>query len=653
MSKTLRTVALIAGSIALIATGVGAVAGAKGLAIAGATISAKTLATVGTIASLTATAATVGAQVTAKRPSARGSITQLIIEAEPPRPYLIGETYFAGVLRHRVGYGATLKKVVNPFLLQVVVYSSVGPVNALVQQQFDFDPIGSYYTGFYSSATQLGARPESDALVPPFGAAPGWTSASKLSGCAAIAQNYKFDRDGKVFASGIPATGAIWQGEMAYDPRLDSTFPGGSGACRLGVESTYVYTRSPPLHAGTYAYGRFEDGKKIIGIGIPADGIDWATVAAWANDCTALDWYVDGVIFEGGPLSGSEIKARNLDDICAAGGGRWLMAGAVLSFDWHRPRVSLETITDKDIISGEAIALQTFRDRFNTVRPRYTSAAHNYELITADPIVGSTYVTEDGESKVQAWPFNMVTNAPQAGELAAYALVDSREVGPITLLLGEQWRRYKPGDTLRIESAIINLQSDVVILKREIDPATLQVRMTFKTETPAKHDFALGKVAVPPPTPVIGQTASERDEVATAVSIPPGYNTMEIAGSYTVGLASIFAQANVGGSVEVTIPNHERVYTSGRQVSVTGAVITLANSVTRLIYYDSPTLSGGAQSYQTTTVAADAYFSAANPDRHFIGYLTTIDSGGGGGGNGGSGPPGGGGWDGPPGTSIP
>lgn len=526
MSKTLRTVAVIAGAVALIATGVGAVAGGAiiGTTVTAAGAAAVTLgsvtATVATFATLAAATATIGAQLTYKKPPARGSITQLIIEAEPPRPYLIGESYFGGVLRWRVGYGTTLKKVVKPFLWQVVVYSSVGPVNALVQEQFDFDPIDAYYTGFYSSVSQLGARPESAALVPPYGAAPGWGTNSKLSGCAAIGQNYKFDRDGKVFASGVPTVGAIWQGEMAYDPRLDDTFPGGDGDCRLGDETTYVYTRNPALHAGTYAYGRYENDIKIIGIGIPEDGIDWATIAAWANDCDSLDWYVDGVIFEGGAQSGPEIKARNLDDICAAGGGRWLMAGAVLTFDWHRPRVSLETIYDKDIISGEAIALQTFRDRFNTVRPRYTSPDHNWELITAEPIVGSTYVTEDGESKVQSWPFNMVKTPAQAGELGAYALVDSREIGPITLLLGEQWRRYKPGDTLRIESDIINLESDVVILKREIDPGTLQVRLTFKTETPAKHDFALGQVAVPPPTPVIGQTAEQRDAVSSSVFEP-------------------------------------------------------------------------------------------------------------------------------------
>src|SRR3546814_8327853 len=66
---------------------------------------------------------------------------------------------------------------------------------------------------------------------------PGWGSAYKLSGQAAIGWSYKFDKKGKKFANGLPVTGAYLTGVKVYDPRLDSTFPGGSGSCRLGNKS--------------------------------------------------------------------------------------------------------------------------------------------------------------------------------------------------------------------------------------------------------------------------------------------------------------------------------------------------------------------------------------------------------------------------------
>ena len=190
MSKVVKTVATVAGAVALVASGVGAIAGIAAVA------------KIGAIAGLASGALSAVAQLTAPKPIARGSPTNVIIDTEPPRPYMVGESYSAGILRHRVGYGATLKKVPNPYLWDVKVFSGVGPVEALVSELFDFTAIGSYYTGWYSSVSQLGLRPESAALVPPFGAATGWTTAHKLSGCAAIGGNYKFDRDGKVFASG-------------------------------------------------------------------------------------------------------------------------------------------------------------------------------------------------------------------------------------------------------------------------------------------------------------------------------------------------------------------------------------------------------------------------------------------------------------------
>jgi hypothetical protein len=396
-------------------------------------------------------------------------------------------------------------------------------VHGLVEAQFDFGPITSYYNGFYGIDSQLGARPESTALVPPLNApATNWTSAHKLSGNAAIGWNFLFDKDGKRYASGVPVTGAIWDGNYVYDPRLDSTRPGGSGSCRLGNESTYVFSRTPALYAGTYAHGYYDNGERIMGIGVPADGIDWQAIAAWANDCETNEWEASGVIFEGGPDAGPGQRKRNLADICAAGAGRWLMAGAVLSFDWQRPRVPLATFTDSDIDEdgGDLVTLQSFRDRFNVVRPQYTDPDSNWQQITAEPIAGTTYVTEDGQRKVRAWPLNLVAKADQAGQIATYAMADSREVGPITLTFGPEWREYRPGDCLRWESEETGFEGDLVIVSRSFDPATLKVTFTFKGETAGKHDFALGKVAVPPPTAIIGQTGEQRDAVATQTINP-------------------------------------------------------------------------------------------------------------------------------------
>jgi hypothetical protein len=504
----------------LVATGIGAAGGfglgAKALA---------TISTIGKIASVTATVASVGAQLTAPKPIARGSAAQVVIDIEPPRPYIVGQVMTGGVMRHDVAYGATLKKVPNPFRWQVRVLSGVGPIQGIVGEYFDFALIDNgYFGGFFNSVQNLGTRPQTTALVPPYGAAPGWTTSSRLSGCAHVGLNFKFDREGKVFASGLPIYTALCEGEKVYDPRQDSTYPGGSGACRAGVESTYVYNRNPACHAVTYALGRFQNGLRVFGLGQPVDTLDMAAIVDWANDCDANEWTVNMILTEGGTGANlREQRVRNLDDLCAAGGARWYQAGGLLSFDWHRPRLALATLTDDDILEagGGTDAVQTVRDRMNGVRPQYTSPDHNWQQITAAEIVGSTYRTEDGGAKLtQVYPLNGVTNAAQAGELAAYAMTDSREIGPMDLQAKASWRFYRPGDCIEIDSSLVAYDGLAVINQRSLNPQSLAVSLSLKSETPGKHDFALGKVASPPPTPTLLQTTEERDLLAAAAITP-------------------------------------------------------------------------------------------------------------------------------------
>ena len=468
-------------------------------------------------------------QLTAPKPIARGSPAQVTIDIEPPRPYVVGQVMTGGVVRHDVAYGPTLKKVPNPYRWQVRVLSGVGPIHGFLGEYFDFEPIGTFYSsGFLSIARQNGNRPEASALLPPIvgtGAspAPGWDASSKLSGCAAVGLNFRFDKDGKRYASGLPVYTALIEGEKVYDPRLDSTFPGGSGPCRAGVESTYVYSANPALQAGTNALGRFQNGIRVFGLGQPVDTIDWPAIVDWANDCDANGWTVNMVLTEGGTGANlREQRVRNLDDLCAAGGGRWYQAGGLLSFDWHRPRVSLATLTDDDILEagGGTDAVPTVRDRMNGVRPQYVSPAHNWQQITADEIVGSTYRAEDGERLTQTWPLNGVTNAEQAGELAAYAMADSREIGPMDVQAKVAWRFYRPGDCITVASSLMAYNGQAVINQRSLNPQTLAVSLSLKSETPGKHAFALGKVADPPPTPTLAQTAEERDLLAFAAITP-------------------------------------------------------------------------------------------------------------------------------------
>lgn len=532
MSKALKVIGTIAGAVATVAA---FIPGGQVVAAIAAGVSA---------------AANLGAQALYKPPPARGSVTNVLIAADAPTPYVMGEGYFAGVMRHDVAYGATLKKVPNPYRLMVSVYSHGGPVESIAPR-VELGAVGSWYSGFLYTSTQLGACPEASALAPHFAGAPGWGSSSKLSGQAAIAWNLKFDKDGKVYSSGVPRFGAEGRWVKAYDPRKDSTFPGGSGSHRIGVETTYEWTQNPALHAGTYAYGRFQNGKRVMGIGMPARGIDWVGIAGWANVCDANGWTVFGPVYEPGN------RWVNLQEICAAGGGRPVFAGGMISWHYSAPMVALDTITDADIAdeSPSVTAMASWRDRINTIIPKYLSPAHDWQMISdAAPVTVPAYVDEDGEVKQVEWPFNLVKNGNQANQLAAYKLMDSRELQPITLPCLPRLRKYRPGECLHIDLPELGLDTDAIILTRSFDPARMVVTLTLMGETPGKHDFALGRTSTPPPTPALKQTAEDRDNLRWSAMLDQGARTVEYDGTatYSQGMTARTADGSTWEYINAT-----------------------------------------------------------------------------------------------------
>jgi hypothetical protein len=537
MSKTLKTIGIVLGAVALIATGIGAVvAGGALLGISGATFTA-----IGTIAGIAATAANIGSQALARPPPSSGSVSQVLIQTDAPRPYPIGEGYFAGVLRYRTGYGGVVDKVTNPYMWDVIVYSGVGPVNS-ISPRVDYQTIPAWYSGYIATATKLGAMPET-ALTASYGTPPSWNSASKISGAAQIGWNYKFDKNGKKFAGGVPLIGAYGQWNKAYDPRLDSTFPGGSGSHRLNNEATWTYTANPALHAGTYAYGRYQNGILVMGVGLPTAGIDWQAIASWANTCDANVWTLFGVLFEPGD------RWANLREICLAGGGEPAFSGAVLSFKWDAPVVSLDTIVEDDLAEGSAsiTAMQSYRDRLNTVAPKYRSPDHNWEMIQAEQVQEATYLLEDGEERREEWPFNMVKGLNQATQLATYKMANSREFFPIVITCKPRMRGYKPGDCLHLDLPQLGLDHDAIIMRRRIDPGTMTVELTLIGETPEKHAYALGKTGVAPPSPALVQTSQERDE--TSASGQSQQVSIEVEGVRTFS-------ADYTGSVSTLLPSY-------------------------------------------------------------------------------------------------
>lgn len=517
MSKVLKTVGKIAGIVAAVAA---RIPGLQPIAAVAAGVSV---------------VANIGAAITApsgsRAPAIQGSITNITIGADQATPMMIGNVYCGGALVHQAGYGAAIDGVPNPYLGMAMIYSAGGPIAGIDSYWSDFAQIGytgsttagaatGYFNNFLYWRSQNGATPESSALSAQWGGFPGWGSTYKLSGYAAALWSLKWDSKEGKFTSGVPRLGVQGRGVLTWDPRKDSTWPGGSGAHRwvdpranpagfAAAKATWSYSDRPGLHALRYALGTWERNPSAAttdpwilryGVGIPVNGLVVADFIELENVCEANDWRVAGVLLEPGD------KWENLKRILAAGGAEPCFKGGLLGCKITAPRVALDTIGRDDIADGaiDADGAQPRENRINTVVPKYRSPAHKWELQQSDEIVISDYLTADKEEKRREEVFEFVTAVTQAAQLATYRLFDSREQGPITLRCKPRMRRYAPGDMLALTDALRDdlglTQNNVIVLRRAIDPLSMIVTLTLVTENPLKHIAALAVTGTAPAT---------------------------------------------------------------------------------------------------------------------------------------------------------
>lgn len=516
MGKSIAKVGAVIAGAALIATGIGAAAGVGllGASAAAAASSAGTLtlfgvsvATLGQVgAGLTALAA-----LTTKRPDVQtgGNPVQQTYDPQAGIPYAVGRTAVGG----RIVYGTTTPEN-NKYRLFYSILSGGGPIagvegfyanNELVSFTADSGEgaSGTYLNRMWQvrrlgapgdTALRFTATGSKDTPANHGGNPPEWTLSHKMTGYAVALTACEYDT--KKFSGDIQPLWVL-TGVKVYDPRLDSTYPGGSGACRAGVESTYVYSENPWLHALTWAIGRVQNGKRVLGFGAPLSAILVNQFVEAANVADANGWKVGGTVYS------TDDKWSVMQAMAQAGGGYCVPMGAQIGCVVNAPRVSIGLIKSSDIV-GEASAAGTKgrRDRINRIIARYRSEAHNWEVVSAAPIEVAEHVAFDGAQRTREVDYTLVQDVIQAAQLARYDIENSRELEPLVFTLGPAFLGYRAGDCLTVNVPELGLvNQDVIVLRRTFDPASGVVTLQCRSETAAKHPYCLGQTTTPPPTP--------------------------------------------------------------------------------------------------------------------------------------------------------
>ncbi len=349
-------------------------------------------------------------------------------------------------------------------------------------------------------------------LGPPTGVSDGtptmseWTSAHTLPGFAQTFWTMKNNSKREGYQSGVPAPMWTLLGMKVYDPRLDSTYPGGSGSQRRTDWTTWTYSANPYLHALAWvrghhklvAGGTIDLTKRLAGVGAPDAAIDFAAFVEGANVADANSWTISG------EWTTADDKWQTLAAMLQAGGGVPISQGAQISCMVEAPRTSLMTVTGADIVGSVSLnVMASRRDRPNTVIPRVRLEAHKFEEVALGAVTSATYVTEDAEEKrVIETSYRFVGVAKQGAELAGYGLANTRETLKASIPCKPYLLGLRAGDAFTVTEPELGLSAQkFVVMRRSFDPSSSIVTLDVRSETDAKHAYALGQSADAPASP--------------------------------------------------------------------------------------------------------------------------------------------------------
>lgn len=447
-----------------------------------------------------------------------GRTFEWTLDPDGPIPFAAGRVGVPGSAVYRKTFGPDLMYYGIPSVL-----SGAGPIDGYEafladDESVTFDGSGkavsSQYAGELWYKNKLGTQPDT-AITSPTGlkngaTLPGWTSAHKLSGLASYMIVMGENSKGSAFPTGEIKPIITFRGLKVYDPRKDSTYPGGSGAHRLADPSTWTYSANPILWALKWTLGLWAgpNGKgapqvdyQVGGIGAKLSGIDVPAFVSAANVADANGWTCAAY-----PTTDDD-KHQVLTGFLQAGGAIYAQrAGKISCIQRAAPRTSIVTISAYDTAGPLEIDTAASRiDRINTLRPRFWSEAHRWQMTALDQeVTAETYRDEDGAVRTRGIDYPYVTNAVQAGQLAALQIANTREGIAGVIPLKPHLQRIRPGDAFTITEAGFVLNGlKCLCLNTDYDPATGVVRVSFVSETDAKYPFALGQNPTPPTPQVL------------------------------------------------------------------------------------------------------------------------------------------------------
>ena len=223
-------------------------------------------------------------------------LTRLNVSLDPvtPRKVVFGTTAMPLDLRYHETSGSNQEYI--DYIIALAAHK-VTSIDELWFEEKQAWTASGGVTGTYSGYLTVTTRTEGTAgNTIAINGGGKWGSSRRLTGCAYMHIRIKRTGNSKKAESplvnGLPSrVTVIGNGALLYDPRKDSTVPGGSGSHRATDQSTWgAYTDAddcdnPALQLLWWLLGWKINGKLSIGCGVPYTRIDMESFITAANIC--------------------------------------------------------------------------------------------------------------------------------------------------------------------------------------------------------------------------------------------------------------------------------------------------------------------------------------------------------------------------------
>lgn len=507
MGKTLKTIALVAVGVALVVLS-GPIATAIG---AGAATAAAIAAVGASLALSTASMALFGPKI----PKTQISRLNVSLDPSTPRKAVFGTTAMPLDLRYHESSGTDQEYV--DYIIAVAAHK-VASITEIWFEEKQAWTLAGGVTGTYSGYLTVAVRTEGTAgnYISINGGGK-WGSTRRLTGCAYL--HLRIRRTGVTKKAESPLVGGlpsrvtvIGDGAPLYDPRKDSTVPGGSGSHRATDQSTWgAYTNAddtdnPALQLLWWLLGWEINGKLSVGCGVPYTRIDMESFITAANTCDENVTLATGGTQKryrtSGTASDADDRMEIINNLLASMNGTLRDNGGKLTVTAMKNDLAdyVLTFNEGDML-GEFDWQQTrgLTENYNIARGRYVDPSANslYQMVDY-PEVG--FAAPDGIERVMSLDLPYVEDGRRAQRIAKQVLQRNQYRGMFSTTFNAKALGCQVGDVVRVSLEALGWSNKLFRVVSQEIRFDGQVPMALVEENAAIYAWDADDVAPITPT---------------------------------------------------------------------------------------------------------------------------------------------------------